>query len=187
MVTCELPCTTFVRLSTRSGRSSYPHVILASTDCSCRSVSTQQIYTVVLEIRDTLTGPDTRWTYLQAPFRVEDALGFQFPVPSEYDYDMLITIIQRRFQKGAGSLDVRAGNYELCKTKKSSELVTAGTRLTPGTAITMAIIIFTPRASNASCPMPGCGSSKATPCPGGAFIWYVARTLLPCHVQCSDV
>ncbi|KAF2833242.1 hypothetical protein CC86DRAFT_389553 [Ophiobolus disseminans] len=138
-------------------------------------VSTQQIYTVVLEIRDNMMGPDTRWTYAQAAFRVEDALGFQFPVPSEYGYDMLITIIQHRFQEGTGSRDVRAGNFELCKTKRSSELVTAGTRLTPGTAITMAIIVFTARASNAECSMPGCGCLKATPCPGDAFIWYVTR------------
>lgn len=139
---------------------------------SC-SVSTQQIYTVVLEIRDNLPGGpglDTRWTYFQTCVKV-DALGLPFTVPAECDYDMLVTIIQRRFEEGAGSADVRAGNYELCLTSKRSVLITAETSFTPGTAITMAIIISTSTPRNASCPIPGCGSPTATAAEGGALVW----------------
>ncbi|UPX13923.1 uncharacterized protein EKO05_0004418 [Ascochyta rabiei] len=137
-------------------------------------VSTQQIYTVVLEIRNSLTVVDTRWTHFQAPFTVEDALGFKFPVPSEYDFALLDSIIQIRFKRGAGSKEVKSGKYELCKSKKRSETVTATSRLVPGTAITMAIIVDTAMVNESTCPMPHCRSRQASACPGGGFIWYVS-------------
>ncbi|KAH6860841.1 hypothetical protein BKA58DRAFT_448594 [Alternaria rosae] len=67
--------------------------------------STQQIFAVVLEIRDSNKVMDTGWTYFQDPFVVEDAFGRKFPVPSEFDYDMLDTIDRRKFQTGVGSQD----------------------------------------------------------------------------------
>ncbi|KAF1357596.1 hypothetical protein EJ07DRAFT_128187 [Lizonia empirigonia] len=137
-------------------------------------VSTQQIYTVVLEIRNSLISVDTRWTHFQAPFTVEDALGFKFPVPSEYDFDLLDSIIQIRFKQGTGSKEVRSGKYELCKSKKRSETVTATSRLVPGTAITMAIIVDMPMINQSTCPMPHCRSTRASTCPGGGYIWYVS-------------
>ena len=48
-----------------------------------RSVRTQQIYNVVLQVRDSLATLDTRWTHFQECIRVEDALGLPFAVPSE--------------------------------------------------------------------------------------------------------
>jgi hypothetical protein len=142
------------------------------------SISTQHLYTVVLDVRDTLTSPDTIWTYFQTCIKVKDALGIAFTVPAECDYHMLVTIIQRRFETGAGAIDVYARNYELCITNKRSELITDGTKLAPGIAITMAIIITSATAtSHMSCPIPGCGSQKVTTCPGGAYIWYVSEIL----------
>lgn len=85
-------------------------------------VSTQQIYTVVLEIKDSLSLGNTSWTYFQAPLIVEDALGFKFPVPSEYDFELLDTIIKHRFLEGPGSSEVEAGNYELFNTKNSRQV-----------------------------------------------------------------
>src|SRR5215471_12868984 len=90
------------------------------SDFEC-SVSTQQTYAIVLEIKKSIASVDTRWTFFQAPLVVEDALGFKFPVPSEYDYGLLENIIQYRFQTGDGSRDVRLGNYELYNTKMSTE------------------------------------------------------------------
>jgi hypothetical protein len=55
---------------------------------------------------------------------VEDARGFKFPVPSEFDYDMLDNIIRHRFKEGAGSRDVVLGNYEFCKTNMRSATIT---------------------------------------------------------------
>lgn len=142
------------------------------------SISTQQIYTVVLDVRDTLTSPATRWTYFQTCIKVEDALGIAFTVPSECDYHMLVTIIQRRLKTGAGATDVYVGNYELCMTNKRSELIKDGTKLVPGVAITMAIIMTSATAtSHTSCPMPGYGSQKVTACLGGAYIWYISEIL----------
>ncbi|KAF2800861.1 hypothetical protein K505DRAFT_227706 [Melanomma pulvis-pyrius CBS 109.77] len=134
-------------------------------------VSTQQIYTIVLEIRASVTIADTRWTHFQAPFSVEDALGFKFPIPSEYDYDMVETIIRRRFKEGTGSQDVIAGNYELCKAQKRSETITATSRLVPGTAIIMAVIVSIAESSDSSCPIPQCGSRTILSCPGGGHTW----------------
>ncbi len=105
------------------------------------SVSTQQIYTVALEIRSAIGPGDIRWSYFQAPLIVEDALGFKFPVPSEYDHELLDTIIKRRFLEGPGSLDVALGNYELFHTRNSSEVNSPQLRLLPGTFISMAILV----------------------------------------------
>ena len=133
---------------------------------------------MVLEIREHVTTIDTSMTYFQAPFTVEDALGFKFPIPSEYDYDMMETIIRRRFKEGTASQEVLAGDYELCKTTKRSETITANSRILPGTFITMAIIVNTPTPSLASCPIARCGSSVYVPCPGGGFTWYVFSTAI---------
>jgi hypothetical protein len=102
---------------------------------------------------------------------VEDALGFKFPVPSEYDYDMLDNIIRHRFKEGAGSTEVVLGNYEFCKTNLRSATITPTSRLVPGTAITMAVIIRTVKTSDEACPMPKCPGLQATDCPGGGYVW----------------
>jgi hypothetical protein len=98
----------------------------------------------VLEIRDTQTTVDTRWTFFQAPLEVEDALGFKFPIPTEYDYDLIETIIRHRFKSGARSMEVKVGNYELCNTRKRSDIITKTSRLLPGTALTMIIVVSAP-------------------------------------------
>ncbi|KAF2131475.1 hypothetical protein P153DRAFT_374341 [Dothidotthia symphoricarpi CBS 119687] len=147
---------------------------IVSTIC----VTTQQIYTVVVQIRDSAMPVDTRWTHFQAPLVVEDALGYKFPVPSEYDFEMLVTIIQQRFKSGSGAREVRAGNYELCRTRRKSEVVTATSRLVPGTAITMAIIVAIPSNRDTvclkitKCPMPHCRSSEISQCQDtGGSVW----------------
>jgi hypothetical protein len=135
------------------------------------SVSTQQIYTIVLEIKESLPLGDTRWTYFQAPLIVEDALGFKFPVPSEYDFDLLDKIIKHRFVDGPGSSEVEAGNYELFNTKNSRQVIAANVRLIPGTSITMAILISRPEIFDEQCPMPRCMSTRTTIAPGGGRLW----------------
>jgi hypothetical protein len=114
---------------------------------------------------------DTRWTFFQAPLIVEDALRFKFPVPSDYDYELLDTIIKYRFLDGPGSLDVKVGNYELFKTKDNKEVLSATTRLLPGTSITMAILIGKLELTDHTCPMPLCRSNRSTAVPGGGRLW----------------
>jgi hypothetical protein len=53
------------------------------------SVSTREIYCVVLEIQNSVMVIDSVWTFFQAPLILEDALGFKVLVPSENDFDML--------------------------------------------------------------------------------------------------
>jgi hypothetical protein len=118
-----------------------------------------------------MTTVDTRWTYFQAPYRVEDALGRVFPVPSEYDYGALESIIRYKFREGAGASDISLGNYELFKTNKRSETITGASYLKPGTEIMMAVILATPNPSEGSCPMPQCGSLQILSCPGGGLEW----------------
>jgi hypothetical protein len=125
----------------------------------------------VLEIRNSLAMVDTRWTFFQAPLAIEDALGFKFPVPSEYDYQLLDTIIKHRFLDGPGSLEVKVGNYELFKTTDSKQVLSSSTRMLPGTNITMAILIGKPQHTDNACPIPLCGSSQSTAAPGGGMLW----------------
>ncbi|RDL35768.1 uncharacterized protein BP5553_06380 [Venustampulla echinocandica] len=133
-------------------------------------ISTQQIYKVVLEIKSAIDPGDMRWTYFQAPLIVEDALGFKFPVPSEYDYGLLDTIIKHRFLEGPGSLDVNLGNYELFYARDSSQVISAQVRLLPGTSITMAILVGRTGLSDQECPMSRCKSNRTTAAPGGGQI-----------------
>lgn len=125
---------------------------------------------MIVEIKDSLTGPDTRWSFFQAPLAVEDALGFRFPVPSEYDFSLLEAVIRQRFKDGPGSWEVRAGNYEYFQTTNSNRVFSDSTRLLPGSSITMAIIVTSP-ALDEVCPMPRCESIQTTKCSGGGRTW----------------
>jgi hypothetical protein len=140
------------------------------------SVSTQQICTVVLEIRNSLNTVDTRFTYFQAPYRVEDALGFIYPILSEWAYAEVENAPRFKFKEGPGASAVQRGNFELCKTKKRSEQLNVTSRLLPGMEITMAIIIATDQVTSGdTCPKRRCGSSDIDAYPGGGFKWYVVR------------
>lgn len=140
------------------------------------SVSTQQIYGIVLEIRGSLASPDAKWTFFQAPPVVEDALGFKFPVPSEDNFELLDAIIKHRFPEGPAWSEVQAGNYEIFSAKNSKVVISENMRLLPGASIIMAIL-FDKSASKVdtdeTCPMPRCGSTVTTAAPGGGRIWYV--------------
>lgn len=135
------------------------------------SISTQLIYTVVLEIKNSLALGDIKWTYFQAPLIVEDALGFKFPVPSEYDFGLLDSIIKHRFSEGPGSREVSVGNYEYLNAIDRNKVISAGVRLVPGSSITMAILVSKPESSHQRCPMPCCGSNISTAALGGGRIW----------------
>lgn len=128
---------------------------------------------MVLEIKSSLGQPDIRWSFFQAPLVVEDALGYKFPVPSEYDFDILEAVIKQRFHTGPGSVDVKAGNYEYFMTKNSKEVLTRTSRLLPGTAITMAIIVVGPSLTDKACPMPKCDSIQTVESLGGGRVWFV--------------
>ena len=150
--------------------------IWKSTSCyhadPVSSVSTQQMYGVVLRIEASLPTLDTRRTFFQDPLLVEDALC-KFPVPSEYDFQLLDEIIRFRFKAGPGSRDVEMGNYELSKTRRSDQTVTASTRLLPGTAITMAILVSIRPLTDECCPMPKCLSDRTAPTSDGGRLWWV--------------
>lgn len=132
---------------------------------------------MVLEIKDSLAGPDTRWTYFQAPFLVEDALGFKFPVPSEYDFELLDAVVKHKFTDGPGAFEVEAGNYEYFKTKNSNDVLLPTSRLLPGTAITMTILVARSTRTDEFCPMPNCFSNQTTEAPGGGRIWFVSSLI----------
>jgi hypothetical protein len=137
------------------------------------SVSTQQTHVAMLEIKNSFSTVDTRWSFFQSPLVVEDALGFKFPVPSEYDYELLDTIIKHRFQDGPGCLEVNAGNYEIFKSKERNQIISVGVRLLPGTAITMAVLVAKPPSQllDEVCPMRKCGSKHSSIAVGGGRIW----------------
>jgi hypothetical protein len=134
-------------------------------------VTTQQTYAILLEIESSLPPVDARWAFFQDPLILEDALGFKFPVPSEYEFELLNTIIKHRFREGPRSDEVKEGEYELFMTKAPASVLSPGTRLLPGVAITMAIVIHQATASDEVCPMPRCGSDQVIAMPGGGRTW----------------
>ncbi|KAK0619586.1 hypothetical protein B0T14DRAFT_519521 [Immersiella caudata] len=147
-------------------------------------VSTQQIYAVVLEIRGAvLNRPDIRWTYLQDPVLVEDALGRKFPVPSEYDFALLDRIIQHKFVEGPGSTQVSHGDYQIRDARKRDMVLTPGSFLRPGSSLIMAILVAKPprgTLTDHECPMPRCNSIETTQVHGGG------RVCVSCGVWFSE-
>ncbi|KAF2489919.1 hypothetical protein BU16DRAFT_597520 [Lophium mytilinum] len=134
-------------------------------------VTTQQTHSIVLEMQSSMGAADIRWTFFQAPIIVEDALGFKFPVPSEFDYGYLEAIIKHRFLEGPGSHAVKAGNYEIFATRNSAQVISEDFRLRPGTALTMAILVNELNIFDSKCPMQYCRSSQTSLAPGGGRIW----------------
>lgn len=132
---------------------------------------------MALEIRASIAAtPDLRWTFLQDPVIVEDALGRKFPIPSEYDFALLNAIIEHKFQDGPGAAQVAEGDYEVMDARNRVQILSVGSPLSPGSSLTMAILIgklLDPNAvyTDESCPMPRCQSNTTTDFPGGGRQW----------------
>ena len=137
------------------------------------SVSTQQIYTIVLELKTTALGTDTRFTYFQAPVKVEDALGRVFPFSSECSFAALNAEIKERFKQGPGRTEVMAGDFELFNAKNAKQVLTIsdGSSLLPGMSINMAIVLEKEFPEGDKCPMPCCISKTFVPAVGGGRTW----------------
>ena len=145
------------------------------------SVSTQQIYGILLEIKGSVV--DVRWSFFQAPVMVEDAVGEKFPVPSEYDFSLLQDIILHRFQDGGQvSSIVRRGNYELSYAKNSAYILSESVRLRPGSQVIMAVII-TQIGEIVACPMLSCRSREYQTLQSGGFRWLV---IVVCCLLCVN-
>lgn len=148
-------------------------------------VSTQQIYSVVLDIKASIASKvDVRWSFFQDPLICEDALGRKFPVPSEYDFAMLNVIIRQRFQTGPGSAEVALGDFEITEATDRSSFLSESSFLRPGSSLIMAILIENPFPimTDEVCPMPRCGSSVTRKVDGGGRIccrcnvWFAVST-----------
>ena len=130
---------------------------------------------MVVEIRGAvLSRPDIRWTFLQDPVLVEDALGRKFPVPSEYDFGLLDRIIRHRFDSGPGSTEVQHGDYQVLDAKARGLALSPQSRLRPGSLLIMAILVGRPPRgvlADRACPMPRCTSVRTTQVDGGGRVW----------------
>lgn len=136
-------------------------------------MSAQQIYTIVLEIRTSVRGIDTRFTYFQDPVRVEDALGRVFRFPSEFSIEALNAQIKAWFKEGPGKREVMAGNFQIFNAKNASHILTAfgGDVLLPGMSINMAIILRNAFPEDEKCPMPHCTSKRFVEAVGRGKTW----------------
>ncbi|KAI1360051.1 hypothetical protein F5Y08DRAFT_344104 [Xylaria arbuscula] len=141
-------------------------------------ISTQQIYTVVVDIQASLVkAPDTRWTFFQDPVLLEDALGRKLPVPSEYDFPLLDAIIKCKFKEGPGAAHVAANNYEIMDAMNKFHILSNKSLLKPGSTLIMAIIldmtIDTPQSTintDKRCPNPKCQSDNTMDASGGGSL-----------------
>ena len=136
-------------------------------------MSTQQIYTIVLELKANVLGLDTRFTYFQAPVKVEDALGRVFPFASECSFVALYAEIKERFKEGPGRIEVMAGDFELFNAKNTKQVLTMsdGNGLLPGMSIYMAIVLEKEFAEGDKCPVPHCISKTFVEAVGGGRTW----------------
>ena len=134
---------------------------------------TQQIYAIVLELKTNVPEIDTRFTYFQAPIKVEDALGRAFPFSSECSIEALDAEIRSRFKKGPGKIEVMAGDFELFNAKNAKQVLTTsdGNGFLPGMSINMAIVLEKEFAEGDKCPMPHCISKTSVEAVGGGRFW----------------
>ena len=141
--------------------------------CHPTSISTQQIYAVVLEIRTSINNtPDTRWSHFQDPIIVEDALGRKFPFPSEFSFSDLEAMLRHRFREGPGFREVSTGEFEILEGRNRTKVPSETTLLRPGSSLTMAIIISRSlwRWKN-MCQMPNCRSKLLKDTARGGQEW----------------
>ena len=136
-------------------------------------MSTQQIYTIVLELKASVLSIDTRFTFFQAPVRVEDALGRVFFFPSECSIEALDAEIRARFKQGPGKTEVLAGNFEIFNAKNADQVisVSGNSLLVPRMSINMAIVLGQAFSKGDKCPMPHCTSRTFVEAVGGGRTW----------------
>lgn len=127
----------------------------------------------MLELRNSVRGVDTRFTYFQAPVRVEDALGRVFPFPSECSVEALLVEIKARFREGPGKNEVMAGDFDIFNAKNTAQLLATSDHnvLLPGMSINMAIIFKLAFAPDDRCLMPHCASKTFVEALGGGRTW----------------
>ena len=116
---------------------------------------------------------DTRFTFFQAPVRVEDALGRVFPFSSECSIEALNAEIKSRFRKGPGKIEVMAGGFEIFNAKNTDQVLTISGHnvLLPGMSINMAIVVEKEFVEGDQCPMPHCPSETFVKAIGGGRTW----------------
>jgi hypothetical protein len=108
-------------------------------------------------------------------------LGRKFPIPSEYDYSLLVAIIKHKFQEGPGAVQVAAEEYEIMNARNRLHILSADSELRPGGTLTMAIIVGLPRSvllTHDTCPMPRCRSTETTKTTNGGRQWQAASSAL---------
>lgn len=128
----------------------------------------------MIELRDSVCGIDTRFTYFQAPIRVEDALGRVFPFPSECSIEALTAEIKARFRGGPSEKEVLAGDFEIFINARNNTklLITSGRNvLLPGMSVNMVIVVVDFVAGSDECPMPHCASKTLAEVIGGGKTW----------------
>lgn len=143
------------------------------------SLSVQQIYTIVLEIRANCAGIDTRFTFFQEPVKVEDVLGRVFPFASECSVESLHAEIKARFRAGPGKRKVEIGHYEIFSATDSEHVLTMSetSMLLPGMSLVMAVILEGPLYfgdsldSGGRCPATNCLSTDIVKSPAGGNRW----------------
>lgn len=126
---------------------------------------------MVLDIKNSISTIDVRWTHFQAPLTVEDALGRKFFFDPMGGYDLLEITIKHKFAQGSGSSEVALGNFEMFNAKNNSQVMSRDAEMLPGTTIIMAILIERSDGSDQECPMPKCKSSQTAPVRGGGRKW----------------
>jgi hypothetical protein len=131
------------------------------------------MYNLVLQIQASISPVDTRWTFFQAPVILEDALGRNMLIPSEYSVDYLEVLIQHRFREGPGSQEVKFGQYEVnLANRRAIAIATDGnvpTSLVPGQKLVMSIYLV--GGSSKTCPIVSCGSVNTSSCEQGGRRW----------------
>lgn len=156
--------------------------------------SNMQLVGLIAQMQASKNRPELRFTWFQEPVKFEDALGRIFPIPSEYNgrvrhrimptqqlsiadcqcFQKVEAIMLDQFRDGIGYQKVSTGNYELFNSLDSSQIVTLSEDecLTPGLAITMAMIVFQfGFAISKRCPKRDCRSSKVAPNDAGGMTW----------------
>ena len=99
------------------------------------------IYTLLFRMQSSVSLCISPSTWVQEPVLFEDVCGRRFPIPSEYEPQMVTAIIGSKLTSGPGSLTVKSGQYELHNISNSLQITTQNwSGFRPGAFVKMGVL-----------------------------------------------
>lgn len=137
------------------------------------SVMTQQIHGAVLEIKTAIvTTPQTKMSWFQEPFCIEDGHGVKLPVPAEYDLTMIEGVIQLQLNRTDFVEAKIYRNFTITSSNDLEDFIyKRETPPAPGTSMVVRCLEVLWGLEIGPCPIRACTSQKSRPYSENGRVW----------------